>query len=305
MQVWNKGWTTSAVELVAVRLLDRMGEAERQGGSVNLEHIDGMHTDATLLQDAAHLLMEHGLAGDDESPSSDSPGRPLQSTPAGHRAWRQVRERRVDVAARNQGCMEALLWWLYDEDSRGVPRPEITEFSGTTMSNFYGRPFSEEEITRAAQRLREENFITGNADWDGTLTRPLITEQGKRFVEEGAQPLSPGMPTITVPGVVSGAHIPSDPDTGRPDLNSDDLEELREHLDELTFVLATAAPEERELVGWVVDDIEEEVASGLLRPGMLQRLRDRLHTLGEYVQDRNVRARIKAVTAALAALIRS
>lgn len=99
-------------------------------------------------------------------------------TGAGRGRLEQVEIVRANRAARAAACRQGLLLWIYSA------RPSETgSFVSDAPYQFYGTPFTEDEVGDAVQYLRERKLITGIVTWGRDILRPDLTAAGVDAVE--------------------------------------------------------------------------------------------------------------------------
>jgi hypothetical protein len=84
---------------------------------------------------------------------------------------------------RAQEIRDAVLNWLYDLYLGGDEASGITDFLASPSNQYFGDPYSEDELERAATWLMAEEYVDGIATFNGELARPEITTKGIRVIE--------------------------------------------------------------------------------------------------------------------------
>lgn len=84
---------------------------------------------------------------------------------------------------RAQEIREAVLNWLYDLHVSGGYASGISDFLSTPDAHFFGDPYDQEELYRAAKWLMDEEYISGTRAMGGEVLRPSITTKGTRVIE--------------------------------------------------------------------------------------------------------------------------
>lgn len=110
----------------------------------------------------------------------DVPEPRARITGAGHRHLDSVRRLRADNRARAAACRQALLLWLYNE-GRGVAGTNAFLETGAYL--FYGKPFTEQEVSDAVSYLMDRGYIDGIESWGPVVARPKLTSAGIECVE--------------------------------------------------------------------------------------------------------------------------
>jgi len=87
-----------------------------------------------------------------------------------------------DRRRRAQEIRDAVLNWLYDLYLGGDTASGITDFLASPSNQYFGDPYSEDELERAATWLMAEEYIDGIATFGG-LARPEIATKGIRVIE--------------------------------------------------------------------------------------------------------------------------
>lgn len=124
----------------------------------------------------------------------------------------------IDVAAefselkrnprrRAQAIRDAVLHWLYDVNLSDGHAAAVSDFLRAGQ-HYFGEPFTEAELVRAAKWLMDEKYMTGQGTWGGEILRPTITSKGMKVIDNGlsvnAMPTSGGMTVNKVN--VHGSH---------------------------------------------------------------------------------------------------
>lgn len=84
---------------------------------------------------------------------------------------------------RAQEIRDAILNWLYDEHVSGGHALGISDFLKSSKNQYFGDPYSEEELARAARWLLDEEYVDGFKTMGPELLRPSITTKGMRVIE--------------------------------------------------------------------------------------------------------------------------
>lgn len=100
-------------------------------------------------------------------------------TGAGHRQIDQVKRLRGNNVARGAACRQAILLWLYNDGRCAAGTDEFTQ----TACQFYGTPFTEDEVSDAITYLLDRGLIQGIKAWGPVLARPALTPDGIECVE--------------------------------------------------------------------------------------------------------------------------
>ncbi|MEN3541066.1 hypothetical protein AAH991_38540 [Microbispora sp. ZYX-F-249] len=135
----------------------------------------------------------------------------LALLPIGRLEAERIRQQRSDKGARKIACRHAILLWLGEQDV--VAPDEHISLSGIfshPLGYYYGAPFTNVDIERAASWLVENLLIECESDFDGVDAR--LTSRGSDCVEIykgdisaylGSRTMTSG-PTINVHGNNSG-----------------------------------------------------------------------------------------------------
>lgn len=105
--------------------------------------------------------------------------------PEGRQAVEELRQLRGDTLARRKAARDAFLRWLYGVKASGVHAAQLSRFSDSPFSTFYGHAFTDTEVTDAQQWLHDQGLISGQAAWGGQIPRPSITTLGETVAESG------------------------------------------------------------------------------------------------------------------------
>ncbi|MFF1254928.1 hypothetical protein ACFVYC_20870 [Pseudarthrobacter sp. NPDC058329] len=84
---------------------------------------------------------------------------------------------------RTQAVRDAVLNWLYDLYLGGDEASGISDFLTSESNQYFGDPYSGDELERAATWLMAEEYIDGIETFSGELARPEITTKGIRVIE--------------------------------------------------------------------------------------------------------------------------
>lgn len=82
-------------------------------------------------------------------------------TPAGIAHVQARRRRREDPGLRATAARTGLLRWMYGQHTDGVHMPHPSRFATAAGAHFEGRPFTEAEISHAAEYLAKRELIKG------------------------------------------------------------------------------------------------------------------------------------------------
>ncbi|WP_332603602.1 hypothetical protein [Arthrobacter sp. S2(2024)] len=134
-----------------------------------------IHSDLEALKDRSWIMFWPTIEGID-SVRVDQPGID---------AVVEFGELKRDSRRRTQEIRDAILNWLYDLYLSDRHALAISEFLNSWRGNFLGLPYTEGELDRAVQWLRDEEYLDGHGTWGGELLRPNITTRGIRTIETG------------------------------------------------------------------------------------------------------------------------
>jgi hypothetical protein len=140
-------------------------------------------------------------------------------TGAGHRQIDQGKHLRSNNTARAAACRQAILLWLYN-DGRGAAGTDQFIPAGTYQ--FYGAPFTEDEVSNAVIYLLDRGLIQGIKKSGPALALPVLTTDGIECIEHHdgdvrARPSSPLCRTPQSPSTrTSTRQSPDRSHRGRP-----------------------------------------------------------------------------------------
>lgn len=98
---------------------------------------------------------------------------------AGRQAAQEFRDA-ANRRRRSRACRRALLMWIFDRDRDPDSAHQIQE---APESWYYGRQFTEDELTEAGRDLLRRNYITGSGTLQGPVLRPKLSPRGEQCVE--------------------------------------------------------------------------------------------------------------------------
>jgi hypothetical protein len=149
-----------------VRLPDWAGDPQSDA------YADAVH-DLYLFEQSGYVSRSQGLGGPPQ----------VRVLPPGVAKVEEIRALRSDRRERNQQVRDAVLEWLHDCHCAGVEYPEMADFPKSPFGQFYGEPFDETEVKRAANWLADHEYIAGEANADDTILFATITTRGIRMAE--------------------------------------------------------------------------------------------------------------------------
>lgn len=101
----------------------------------------------------------------------------------------RLKEIKSNPGRRARQLRDVVLNWLYNQDVAGRHVSDISDFLDSSSNQYFGGPFSQEELYGATKWLLEEEYIKGHKASGGELLRPSVTPKGMRVVE-GEQPVN-------------------------------------------------------------------------------------------------------------------
>ena len=206
----ERGWASTDAHLLEIRFLDWLVEVESpQSIPPAISFYGDDHETVTSEQSAALIVVlkdleSRGLIGGQKMKAGWIAFH-AKLTPEGRRQVTERQARRTSRRARSVPARDAMLDWMY-ENTSDVSReaPEIRDFAGTAHAHFEGNPFTESEITTAAEHLSEEGYVTGIKAWGAPLLRPKVTAKGRRAVESGRYTAHPEVASSTINSLTIG-----------------------------------------------------------------------------------------------------
>jgi hypothetical protein len=179
-----RGWNLPAAPARQVRLLEDLVDASRSTSNhyVRLpdwasdpqsEAYAAAVNDLHLFEDNGYVRMSKAFGGPPQ----------VHVLPPGAARVEEIRALRSDRRERNQQVRDAVVHWLHDRHLAGADYPDMSEFSKSPFGQFYGEPFSDAEVQRAANWLADLDYIDGTATADGSIPVPTITTKGIRMAE--------------------------------------------------------------------------------------------------------------------------
>lgn len=102
---------------------------------------------------------------------------------AGYDAASVFIESRTDIVERSKSARENYLRWLYDCDHNDDRRLTHSDFRASAHGNYLGQEFSDGEIRKAARRLVDGGYITGERMATGSYAAPRISNEGINIIE--------------------------------------------------------------------------------------------------------------------------
>lgn len=226
-------------------------------------------------------------------------------TDAGHVEAQRIEAARSNRSQRAIACREALLDWLYEDEVGPSPShyPVTSDFLRDTRAHFFGDPFTESEVDRAAAFLKEQGLIDGisTAQSAGPI-RSKITDRGLRLVEEqGGRLYVPATSTPSFTNVIhgsvgqiaQGSHFQQVQNAGT------DPEALRTALQAVAAAVEELGADDRAAVSRAIATIEDEAADGFPEPGTVRRRAERLQEIAERVGTAALTSAVGQLIAAL------
>ncbi len=179
----QQGWNLPASTTRQIRLLEYLADASASSSyyvrlpdwasDPQSEAYAAAVTDLHLFEDYGLVSMSKAIGGPPQ----------MRLLAPGVARVEEIRALRVDRRERNQQVRDALLHWLHDCHLAGLDYPVISDFVVSPFGQFYGEPFDEAEVDRAANWLGDLGYIAGQATADGSIPVPSITTKGVRMAE--------------------------------------------------------------------------------------------------------------------------
>jgi hypothetical protein len=256
----SRGYTLPPAVQERVRLLDWISD---HGGTAPRQIVDLAPLFDGLEQAAAQIVAGHlealeadGLIRLQKGLAWGGWSADVQSR--GIDVIEDLRDRRGDRLARRQAARDAFLRWLYDCTLNGDVCPNSADFPGTKFGDYYGEPFTDQEVEAASDWLRDEEYIAGTSVWGAGVVRPTITTKGEKSVESKtsvnaqANPPAPySVTTVNVTGsgnnvAANSSNVSQTTTVTMTEDNSRQLLGLAESLAQLTELLGLNEGQTRE-----------------------------------------------------------
>jgi hypothetical protein len=180
----QREWVMSHEQSRQARLLTWL--AEQDDGIFELSALYNGDEEAALARRDVTALGELGLVRPVTGGGPSLATVQASITPAGRARAAELTAGQRDRSGRQWACRSALLWWLYDVDAVETMKRSKTwdGFLADTRSSYFGDPFSEQEVDRAAAWLYRHKLIDGviPAEADGPI-QAYALDEGVRCVE--------------------------------------------------------------------------------------------------------------------------
>lgn len=281
------GWTRDRAELIAWQVLVWLAQqpSGHDGDTAPFREDRGLAAEDLL--SAMRRLRSEGFTERPDFMVADETWADV--TNAGHVEAQRIEAARSDRSKRAIACREALLDWLYENEVGPRPShyPVTSHFLGDTRAYFFGDPFAESEVDRAAAFLKNQGLIAGidTAQSAGPV-RSKITGRGLRLVEEqGGRLYVPATSTPSFTNVIhgsvgqiaQGSHFQQVQNLGT------DPEALRSALEAVAAAVEELGDDDRATASRAIATIEDEAADGFPEPGTVRRRAERLQEIAERV----------------------
>jgi hypothetical protein len=221
-------------------------------------------TDLELFDDSGFVKLSRGLT---------LPPRVHMLAP-GIAQVEKIRGRRGDRRERNQQARDALLGWLHDCDLAGIDHPLIRDFVQSPFGRFYGQPFEEAEVDRAATWLADLGYISGTALVNGTIPAASITAKGIRLAEADVSVNDPGPhagPSVVTHITGNYNAVQAASPGASMQVTTTITDDHRQQTIELAKAIEEAAPVLSPEAGQVAAALLTAIEAGQADPGMLKR----------------------------------
>lgn len=106
-------------------------------------------------------------------------------TPQGFDVASTFEEKRSDRAKRFVAARDQILKWMYDQFLDGTEHPVSDDFLTSPYNDFCGSPFTEDEMNRALNRLKQDGYVDGMGAFGAGIPRPSLTPAGADKAEHG------------------------------------------------------------------------------------------------------------------------
>lgn len=106
-------------------------------------------------------------------------------TPLGRNVAHDFEQRRNNIQARRVELRDLFLRWIYAETQiNDVHMPAVDDFLASDAS-YLGIPFTENDLDKALEWLKSNEYVSGVGSWGRALLRGTITAKGISVVERG------------------------------------------------------------------------------------------------------------------------
>jgi len=208
----------------------------------------------------------------------------VRLTRAGRQTLADLHERRADRHARHLALRDALLGWLAERYVHDDTSPVLSDFTNSGWGSYYLEAFTDADLTRGTNALKDEGWISGTGSYGGPVARPMITAGGRRLVDQGRS-VRDGLRSTEPSTVFTGNYTFNGPaqvnqnspgSTQNVTITTQDRAQLGEFAANLRQ-LAVLFPEIKELTG-AADELVAVAADPALETGrlmgVLRRARD-------------------------------
>lgn len=104
-------------------------------------------------------------------------------TPLGVSTAQDFEQKRNDAQARRVKLRDLFLRWLYTETQiNDAHMPSVDNFLSTD-AHYLGTPFTQDDLNKALEWLKDNEFISGIGSWGRAILRGTITTKGISVVE--------------------------------------------------------------------------------------------------------------------------
>lgn len=222
----------------------------------------GLTSDFRALGERGWLWFDEASSGIDD----------VVLTQSGIDAVEEFESLRTSPQKRNMAARDRLLHWLYDAYVSDASPTGVDEFIEHDTANFYGFPFTNIEVERAAAWLYREEHISGIETSGAEIVRPEITTKGSRVVESGASVNAPegnGGTTLHTNNIEIHDSHSLNLVTGSSHVTQSNTVSIEQRTKTSEFIGSTRdllpmlglTGEQQALVGQIVDELEVETSS--------------------------------------------